>query len=236
MWVRLGWVILGWAGRELEADLARWEWGCGLGWVRLDTARGLSHARSPCHAFRARIKAPLLAQALVPHPYTTMQPSPTLLQRPPPPPHTPHTPPLPRPHPPLPFPLPSPPPLPCPPRDIEAAAAAEAQALASSSSSLPSAPVSIHGSSSSPSPSSPSLPPLHLVVLGHVDAGKSSLMGRLLHDLGYVSARDAHRNQRDATAAGKVRVTCGMWHVPKWHVWGDTWGVLLGSGGAACVA
>ena len=28
------------------------------------------------------------------------------------------------------------------------------------------------------------LPKLHLVVLGHVDAGKSTLMGRLLHDLG----------------------------------------------------
>lgn len=30
-------------------------------------------------------------------------------------------------------------------------------------------------------------PKLHLVVLGHVDAGKSTLMGRLLHDLGWVS-------------------------------------------------
>ena len=27
-------------------------------------------------------------------------------------------------------------------------------------------------------------PLLHMVVLGHVDAGKSTLMGRLLHDLG----------------------------------------------------
>ena len=27
-------------------------------------------------------------------------------------------------------------------------------------------------------------PLLHLVVLGHVDVGKSTLMGRLLHDLG----------------------------------------------------
>ena len=27
-------------------------------------------------------------------------------------------------------------------------------------------------------------PKLHLAVLGHVDAGKSTLMGRLLHDLG----------------------------------------------------
>lgn len=48
-------------------------------------------------------------------------------------------------------------------------------------------------------------PSLHLVVLGHVDAGKSTLMGRLLFELGHVSAKDVHRNQRDAAAAGKVR-------------------------------
>lgn len=47
-------------------------------------------------------------------------------------------------------------------------------------------------------------PGLHLVVLGHVDAGKSTLMGRLLYDLGHISAKDVHRNQRDAAAAGKV--------------------------------
>jgi elongation factor 1 alpha-like protein len=46
--------------------------------------------------------------------------------------------------------------------------------------------------------------PLHLAVLGHVDAGKSTLMGRLLHDLGRTSARDAHRHARDAAAAGKA--------------------------------
>ncbi|KAG2439867.1 hypothetical protein HYH02_010497 [Chlamydomonas schloesseri] len=46
-------------------------------------------------------------------------------------------------------------------------------------------------------------PPLHLVVLGHVDAGKSSLMGRLLHELGLVSSKEAHKFQRDAAAAGK---------------------------------
>ena len=31
-------------------------------------------------------------------------------------------------------------------------------------------------------------PRLHLVVLGHVDAGKSTLMGRLLHELGCARA------------------------------------------------
>jgi len=47
--------------------------------------------------------------------------------------------------------------------------------------------------------------PLHLVVLGHVDAGKSTLMGRLLHDLGHVSQKEAHKNARDSAAAGKAR-------------------------------
>ena len=32
---------------------------------------------------------------------------------------------------------------------------------------------------------------LHLVVLGHVDAGKSTLMGRLLADLGVVTQKQA---------------------------------------------
>ena len=44
----------------------------------------------------------------------------------------------------------------------------------------------------------------HVVVLGHVDAGKSTLMGRVLHAVGAVSQRQAHRNQRDAAAAGKA--------------------------------
>lgn len=44
---------------------------------------------------------------------------------------------------------------------------------------------------------------LHLVVLGHVDAGKSTLMGRLLHDLGQVGAKEVQRNQREAAQAGK---------------------------------
>lgn len=47
---------------------------------------------------------------------------------------------------------------------------------------------------------------LHLVVMGHVDAGKSTLMGRLLHDLGQVSQKEVHKNQRESAQAGKVRV------------------------------
>lgn len=54
---------------------------------------------------------------------------------------------------------------------------------------------------------------LHLVVMGHVDAGKSTLMGRLLHDLGQVSQKEVHKNQRESAQAGKVRtggVTTGI--------------------------
>ncbi|PNW73613.1 hypothetical protein CHLRE_13g565750v5 [Chlamydomonas reinhardtii] len=71
-------------------------------------------------------------------------------------------------------------------RDVAAATASESSSTSTSGSS-----------------SGSSKPPLHLVVLGHVDAGKSSLMGRLLHDLGLVSAKEAHKFQRDAAAAGK---------------------------------
>ncbi|GJP49526.1 hypothetical protein CLOM_g8726 [Closterium sp. NIES-68] len=46
-------------------------------------------------------------------------------------------------------------------------------------------------------------PTLHLIVLGHVDAGKSTIMGHLLHKLGRVSNKEMHRVQRDATNQGK---------------------------------
>jgi hypothetical protein len=52
---------------------------------------------------------------------------------------------------------------------------------------------------------------LHLVVAGHVDAGKSTLMGRLLHDLGLVSQKEAHKNLKEATQAGKVGVCVCVW-------------------------
>lgn len=38
-------------------------------------------------------------------------------------------------------------------------------------------------------------PRLHLVVLGHVDAGKSTLMGRFLVELGLVPQRVVHKTQ-----------------------------------------
>lgn len=46
-------------------------------------------------------------------------------------------------------------------------------------------------------------PTINLVVIGHVDAGKSTLMGRLLCDLGYVSQKTMHRNETDSKKAGK---------------------------------
>lgn len=42
-----------------------------------------------------------------------------------------------------------------------------------------------------------------LVVLGHVDCGKSTLLGRLLFEVGQVGSDVMHRMQRDADAAGK---------------------------------
>ena len=45
---------------------------------------------------------------------------------------------------------------------------------------------------------------LHLVVLGHVDAGKSTLTGRLLADVGAVPGRSAAALARAASAAGKA--------------------------------
>ncbi|KAL4448191.1 hypothetical protein ABPG75_005410 [Micractinium tetrahymenae] len=46
-------------------------------------------------------------------------------------------------------------------------------------------------------------PRLHLVVLGHVDAGKSTLMGRMLYELGLISEKTVHKTQREAQATGK---------------------------------
>ena len=59
-------------------------------------------------------------------------------------------------------------------------------------------------SSSSSLPTGLMLQGLHLVVLGHVDAGKSTLMGRLLHDVGAIGAKEVHRNEREAAQMGKA--------------------------------
>lgn len=44
---------------------------------------------------------------------------------------------------------------------------------------------------------------LHLVVVGHVDAGKSTLLGRLLCDLGQVSSKLIHKYQQESKKIGK---------------------------------
>lgn len=44
---------------------------------------------------------------------------------------------------------------------------------------------------------------LNLVVLGHVDAGKSTLMGRMLYETGVVGDREITKAQKEAKAIGK---------------------------------
>lgn len=44
---------------------------------------------------------------------------------------------------------------------------------------------------------------LYVVVIGHVDAGKSTLMGRLLCDLGEVSQRTLHKYEQESKKIGK---------------------------------
>ena len=44
---------------------------------------------------------------------------------------------------------------------------------------------------------------VHVVILGHVDAGKSTLSGRLLYALKAVDDRAMHKNVRDSKASGK---------------------------------
>lgn len=44
---------------------------------------------------------------------------------------------------------------------------------------------------------------LHLVVIGHVDAGKSTMMGHLLYDLGNVPQRLMHKYEQESKKLGK---------------------------------
>ena len=46
-------------------------------------------------------------------------------------------------------------------------------------------------------------PHINLVVIGHVDAGKSTLMGHLLYLLGFVSKKAIHRYETDSKKIGK---------------------------------
>lgn len=47
-------------------------------------------------------------------------------------------------------------------------------------------------------------PRLNLVVVGHVDAGKSTLVGHLLYKLGQVTSKQMHRNEVDSQRSGKA--------------------------------
>ncbi|KAL5216160.1 hypothetical protein ABZP36_007561 [Zizania latifolia] len=44
---------------------------------------------------------------------------------------------------------------------------------------------------------------LNLATVGHVDSGKSTLSGRLLHLLGRISKKDMHKNEKEAKEKGK---------------------------------
>ncbi|KAI8992411.1 P-loop containing nucleoside triphosphate hydrolase protein [Pilobolus umbonatus] len=46
-------------------------------------------------------------------------------------------------------------------------------------------------------------PKLNLVVIGHVDAGKSTLMGHFLYDIGHVNDRMMHKYERESQKIGK---------------------------------
>lgn len=45
---------------------------------------------------------------------------------------------------------------------------------------------------------------VHLAVMGHVDAGKSTLVGRLLHDMGALDAAVVRKNMQEAKNSGKA--------------------------------
>lgn len=44
---------------------------------------------------------------------------------------------------------------------------------------------------------------INMVVIGHVDAGKSTLMGHLLYDLGNVPQRNMHKYEQESKKIGK---------------------------------
>ncbi|CAD6262465.1 unnamed protein product [Miscanthus lutarioriparius] len=52
-------------------------------------------------------------------------------------------------------------------------------------------------------PESGVLSQLNLAIVGHVDSGKSTLSGRLLHLLGRISRKDMHKNEKESKEKGK---------------------------------
>ncbi|KAK3009534.1 hypothetical protein RJ639_014634 [Escallonia herrerae] len=52
-------------------------------------------------------------------------------------------------------------------------------------------------------PSEDRLSQLNLAIVGHVDSGKSTISGRLLHLLGRISKKQMHKNEKEAKQQGK---------------------------------
>ncbi|KAK2984268.1 hypothetical protein RJ640_010227 [Escallonia rubra] len=52
-------------------------------------------------------------------------------------------------------------------------------------------------------PSKDRLSQLNLAIVGHVDSGKSTISGRLLHLLGRISKKQMHKNEKEAKQQGK---------------------------------
>jgi elongation factor 1 alpha-like protein len=44
---------------------------------------------------------------------------------------------------------------------------------------------------------------INLIVIGHVDAGKSTLMGHLLYQIGHVSSKLMHKYKQESQKIGK---------------------------------
>ena len=53
---------------------------------------------------------------------------------------------------------------------------------------------------------------VNLVVIGHVDSGKSTLMGHLLFKLGNVSQKIMHKHEKESRKVGMSTPLCGMEH------------------------
>ena len=44
---------------------------------------------------------------------------------------------------------------------------------------------------------------INIVVVGHVDSGKSTLVGMLLHEVKFVSKKQSHKNEKISAELGK---------------------------------
>lgn len=44
---------------------------------------------------------------------------------------------------------------------------------------------------------------MNVIIVGHVDTGKSTILGKLLHELKVIHDRDVHKNTTEAKRIGK---------------------------------